>query len=474
MKNLKILLLILIISCSDISRNPSSNSDLLQLLNSISKEVDKDITSTKQCVEKTKFYYDKFYEIDGKNVNLEDLSKFEVESLIKASFEVRLKIREKLVNLEITNKNSGKKCLAGARDVTRVLRYFEDYLVEQFYANPEESFTTLEGNFPILLVNPKYNFSSWQGLASGDILLSRGNAYTSAAIARLGRSDAQFSHLTFVYRDSESKLHTTESHIEIGAVVNPFRVHIDQKNARTVVFRYKDLVQAHNASELIYNRVKTHTEEKGKNIRYDFSMNYKNGEGLFCSEVAYYGFKHSQNIEVPLYKTSFNPKLKSFLRPLGVKENLNNFETFFPADLEFDPRFELIAEWRDPNLLMNSRVKDAVLTKMFDWIENKGYSFRPGVGTNTKAVAAWVLRKTPWLKKGFVERFPNYMKVSQLKLFLTLDTVGEILQSKIDTIQKQKEYTLTPKEMFKILDKYREEDANKKLSKSEFHKYFRK
>src|SRR5690606_25631773 len=170
--------------------------------------------------------------------------------------------------------------------------------------------------------NPNYSFHSWKDLKSGDVILSRGNAYTSAAIARIGDIDAQLSHLTMVYRDQETKeLHTTEAHIEIGVVSKPFQVHLDQKNARTVVLRYTgDEDLAHRGAKYIYERARNHTQNRRKNINYDFGMDYKNHEDLFCTEVVYEGFEVASNgaLDIPLNKTKFNPKLLRFLKQIGV------------------------------------------------------------------------------------------------------------------------------------------------------------
>src|SRR5690606_34078329 len=138
-------------------------------------------------------------------VGLADYSSRELERIVGLSFEIRLAMKEQM---SVLGKAEGDAytCFKEARNVFRGLRYLEDYLVEHLELRNNDkvdamSYNTLEGKTPYFLVNPEYKFRAWQDLKSGDVILSRGNAYTSAAIARIGDIDAQFSHLTMVYKD---------------------------------------------------------------------------------------------------------------------------------------------------------------------------------------------------------------------------------------------------------------------------------
>src|SRR5690606_16262023 len=141
-----------------------------------------------------------------------------------------------------------------------------------------------------LRMNPRYSDRNLLNvLRSGDVILSRGKAYTSAAISNLGEFDTQFSHLSFVYQDEEGKFWTIESHIEVGAFVRDLEDHIDDKNARTVVFRYQDPELAHQAAKAAFEKVKTAFYTRGP-INYDFGFDKQDSSELFCSEVVSHGF----------------------------------------------------------------------------------------------------------------------------------------------------------------------------------------
>jgi hypothetical protein len=486
MKNLLFLALILssilTVSCTrNKSRIPSS-TDATKDLMIVVKEIENKISTMEytynNCTTNAQGYYGQLLNINSNDTALSDYNKNDLKELVKRLFTIRLKMRNKLSTLMPNHKNANI-CLKSVKDLNRAFRYLEDYIVEYLHKDKNKKFEVLSGSGEYFLKNDK-SFNSHTDLQSGDIILSRGNAYTSAAIARIGETDAQFSHLTFVYKDELGKLWTTEAHIEIGSVVAPFNVHLAQGNSRSVVYRYHDQQMAHAASKAMFDRVKKNMDT-GKNIQYDFGMDYKKDDRLFCSEIISQGFSYASNnsIDVPRLKTRFNPGLIPFLNNMGInvnKSNVKTFETFSPGDIEYDHNFKVIAEWRNPNKLEDSRMKDAVLTKMFEWMENKNYSFKPRIKLSAQSTAYWIVRRLPFLKKLTVEKFPLNMKVKQLKLFLTLDKVGEIILDELIAKQAKLSEKMTPKEMYMFLESVREQDFikyKKKKRSSKFHKWFR-
>lgn len=516
--------LFLISSCSNFnfnSRTPSSlkNSKFVDLFNEINDAVEVGVSSNNECALKMEQYYGKLFNITSKDIELNNFSDNQMDDLITTSFNLRLEIKEKMKAL-VVNDDTSKKCLTGIKNVTRVLRYLEDYLIEVKYSHNKSfdggEFVTLNGEGAHFLVNPNFEFSGPEDLKSGDVILSRGNAYSSAAIARIGDDDSQFSHLTLVYKDKkDEKLYTSEAHIEIGNVVAPFKVHIDQANARTVVFRNKDENLAHNAGEYMHNFISSYKEKKKKNIPYDFAMVYENDDKIFCSEVIYHGYLnsgkqlYSKNYDVPEYKTTFPEGLIPFLNDIGIdvnKKNIHNFQTFGPGEIQFDSRFDIVAEWRNPSKMKDTRFKDAILTKIFEWMEKDKYKFKTSALTSVGNSFAWLMRKTGWTRSvvkalsgvELEEKFPLNMTVKQMNVFVVLDKVGEALYKKLDEAQMKNNSPLAFKEMFEILDNYREEDnkiykeykkarrdnllnnhprngtirAHKKLVKPDFHLYF--
>jgi hypothetical protein len=203
---------------------------------------------------------------------------------------------------------------------------------------------------------------------SGDILVSRGGAPTSALIARGNDYPGNFSHIAFVYVDPgthEAKI--VESHIEIGVVVSTVEEYLKDKKLRVMLLRpradlpqiMKDPMLPHKAAEFAYKRA---NEE---HIPYDFAMDYKDHSKLFCSEVASAAY---EQFDVHLWAgISYisSPGLRKWLAAFGVR----HFETQEPSDLEYDPQLVVVAEWRDQATLKKDRYDNAVTEVMLEGAE---------------------------------------------------------------------------------------------------------
>ncbi len=407
--------------------------------------------------------YDDFYHSDIGQIKVKNFA-----AALQKSFELRLALRLKAQG----------KCVSSVTSLNRLLRYLEDYLIERKSAElltfPEDDFVTFRGKGDFFQKNPKFKFENEQDLQSGDVILSRGNAFTSAAIARITKNPGQFSHISMVYRDEAGKLWTIESHIEIGAVVAPIKTHIEEKNARSVVLRFYDAEKAHLAAKAIFEHVRSYLAAKSKNIQYDFGMSLEDTKDLFCSEVVHKGFLDSSGIDVPLRKSTFREGILGFLDPMGIdvdSETVKTFETFAPSDIEYDPRFALVAEWRNPVKMRKIRVRDAIMTSLFNWMSEKNYQFHYGLGLNLKSAFAWLLRHLPFVKKAVIEKFPVNMKAKQIRLFLTLDQVAEPIEQELIQKVKGKESSLSFKDLMTKLEQIREVDSMRK--EPLFHKRYR-
>jgi hypothetical protein len=476
-----ITLIVTLSACSALTgkRSPASIStkdELKRIITDLALAVNDPINSSRQCHLGLNEYYQTLFSLTSETINMDQLTGEQLSEVLQTAFTTRLLIKEKMKGLTLNN-DDDQQCLVAIRDINRALRYVEDYLTEMYIietSNPAEGkieqlkFQSLSGEAPYLLVNPSFDFSGVEDLKSGDVILSRGNAYSSAAIARIGTTDAQFSHLSLVYRNEESgKLYTMEAHIEVGNVAEEISAHINAQNAREVVFRYGDSEVAHEAAKHMYEKIKS-AQESGKNIRYDFAMDYHENKDLFCSEVIYDGYQHvsAGTLDIPLYKTKFHPALIPFLNKIGVnvnQDNIDTFDTFAPGDMEFDPRFELVAEWRNPAKIGDSRIKDAILTKLFSWMENDRYQFFPKGKFKLQSYFGWLMRRAPVLNRviGLHKKFPLNMKPTQIQVFMTLDVVGEVLYKVIQDEQNKREHPMTPIEMFELLEEYRVKDLAK-------------
>ncbi|MCF8262557.1 MAG: hypothetical protein K9J12_17405 [Melioribacteraceae bacterium] len=204
-------------------------------------------------------------------------------------------------------------------------------------------------------------------LHSGDILVSRGGAPTSALIARGNDYPGNFSHIALVHVSSETNLISIiESHIEVGVVISSLKEYLNDKKLRIMVLRMRsELIKdkpllPHLAAEFAYQQT---TEN---HIPYDFEMNFNESDKLFCSEVASSAYRE---FGVKLWtdlSTISTIGARNWLAAFGVKY----FETQEPADLEYDPQLSVVAEWRDAETLYKDHMDNAVTDIMLEEAEN--------------------------------------------------------------------------------------------------------
>ncbi len=204
---------------------------------------------------------------------------------------------------------------------------------------------------------------------SGDILVSRGGAPTSSLIARGNDYPGNFSHIALVHVDEKTHLISIiESHIEKGVTITTLEDYLNEKKLRVMILRLipglpgllKDPMLPHNAAQSALQ------DAKARRIPYDFEMDYKNHDKIFCSEVASAAYKKF-GINLWMGVSSISaPGLASWLGDFGVK----NFETQEPSDLEYDPQLKVVAEWRDRETLYHDHLDNAIIDVMLEGAEN--------------------------------------------------------------------------------------------------------
>jgi hypothetical protein len=400
------------------------------------------------------------------------------ETILHDLWMYKVSIHERLRSFHRTSEVS-KSCADATRHALRSIRTTEDYVSDNQYRLYKETMTFPdtafeEGNFHVRRHPEMADFHMVKDLRSGDILLTRGNAFTSAAIASLGEFDTQFSHMSMVYKDENNKLWTVEAHIEVGSFVRSLEDHILDKNARTMLFRYEDADLAHKAAEFIFKKVKKASDTTG-NIFYDFGFDQEDSEDLFCSEVVSHAFDEvtSGTIEIPLHRSQLMSRKPEFVKMLGITAS----SSFVPADIEVDPRFKMIAEWRDVKKMDELLQKDAVLHAMYRWNDEHGYQMIQASSKTSFLYrnVAWPLRRVPFLKKYFIEKMPLNMSRTLIGYFGVLESVGELLQKNLKTQDEkaisERGIPLLRSEKYEVLDNFRQLDRSQK--KKKLHKMFR-
>jgi hypothetical protein len=205
-------------------------------------------------------------------------------------------------------------------------------------------------------------------IRSGDILVSRGGAPTSALIARGNDFPGNFSHIALAHVDPETGLlRIIESHIEKGVAVATPEEYIRDTKLRVMVLRLRSDLQAMVKDPMLPHKAATIALDRAAagHIPYDFSMNYRSDDKLFCSEVASFAYRKA-GIDLWMGLSHLtSPGLRNWLSDFGVE----HFETQEPSDLEYDPQVRVVAEWRNTEILRKDHYDNAVTEVMLERAE---------------------------------------------------------------------------------------------------------
>lgn len=204
-------------------------------------------------------------------------------------------------------------------------------------------------------------------LHSGDVLVSRGGAPTSALIARGNDYPGNFSHVALLHVSEDGAPRVIESHIESGVGVFTAEQYFEDTKLRIMVLRPRADLPALEEDPALGHRAATYAVERAEagHIPYDFAMDFDDPSKLFCSEVAYDAYR-SQGLELWRGRSSLSgPGLTRWLAQFGVER----FETQSPSDLEYDPQVRVVAEWRNPETLFADHLDNAVLDVMLEGAE---------------------------------------------------------------------------------------------------------
>lgn len=195
-------------------------------------------------------------------------------------------------------------------------------------------------------------------LHSGDILVSRGGAPTSALISRGNDYPGNFSHIALLHVADDGTPTVIESHIESGVGTSTAAHYLEDTKLRIMVLRVRaDLPLVRSQPDLPH-RAAEHAlaANRGPHVPYDFAMDYRDHSKMFCSEVASAAYE-AEGLTLWRGLSSLSgPGLSRWLAQFGVR----HFATQSPADIEYDPQVRVVAEWRDPDALFSDHLDNAV------------------------------------------------------------------------------------------------------------------
>lgn len=298
--------------------------------------------------------------------------------IMASLFDLRMALRMQVAQwhaAEVMSRHAVKR----ARDCLRAMRYASDIAGELWTGYerlPEDTktFRAFTGPHHNTQVPEHLSGQSRLPFQSGDVVLVRGRLHNSAAIARIGDIDSQFSHVLIIYVDQGGRNWAVEALIEDGSVILPLARVLDGDLGRAIVFRHRDPALAQRAAYVIHDRVRHSLSPQGKHIPYDFTMRLDNDpSSLFCSKLVRRAYKEASDHKfiLPTFGTRLEMKNRDFVDRIGVMTT----ETFSPGEMELEPQFDVVAEWQDYRVTSDLRLQDLVMDKLFEWMERDGFRF---------------------------------------------------------------------------------------------------
>jgi hypothetical protein len=363
--------------------------------------------------------------------------------LMRAIFALRLSVRDRVSDWHQRGFMSLNVQLA-LRNVLRIARYATDMLGElnigyQQLGAGEPTLRGFRGIDVNTLVNPAFASGADLPFEAGDLLLMRGMHHNSAAIARIGNVDSQFSHIAIVHTDENGVQWVVESLIEEGGIINPLDSTLHHGLGRCVVFRHKDRDLARRAAALIHEVIGRSRAPGGTRIWYDFSMELKGEKELFCSKLVRLAFARASDgtVVLPTFTTRFDMVNRDFMDRIGATAR----ETFAPGDIELEPDFDVVAEWQDYRVTSRLRLQDLLMDKLFWWMDEYGYKFREDIPIRLVGFLGRGSSRLPDSTKQLIAdvfpKVPPNMRRSAIQAVAMLHKTAEPLLERLQAFERQ-------------------------------------
>ncbi len=455
--------------------------------------------------------------------------------ILERFFQARVVLRDRLYafvkNREFKSHEELRSCSNMVQIAIRTLRNWEEYWsfhVMSRNGRLAEHPSVFDKKWPFTSLNKKYEneFNDFGFFRSGDVVLTRGARFSSAAISRIGAIDNQFSHLAMVYVDDGSIMNNpggvyiVDSIFEAGLRIIPAEQFFSGKKSRLAIFRYRNIDSdgVTPAKETAKQAAKFLAQKAvGPTVCYNYSMDPDHPECMFCSQsvaISYQNACSKENIvcdDLPLYQQKGMPKIPLVHSSMEANKNflidilgIQSPYVFSPADVETEPHFDLVAEWRDYSLLEKARIMDMTLTKLFQWIERDGYHIGheragrlfSGIGVAGKEVVVALEELPPDTPEGFIEASVMiYFLMEHTGTGLNIDKLIDLpdqVESVVDRVNRhvslgthltranhanfeRKGYFLTDYQMDVVLERLRQIDCKRFIEgqKTGFHDIFR-
>lgn len=404
-----------------------------------------------------------------------DFFRHEGMNILNSIFALRLKIFEVFQGF----KNPSQECVSAVRRASRFARFAEDALVEWLWKQnllPQTKVPFGAAQVPFVLVNPAFKNLELQ---SGDVILMRGQRAIGATIARSGDDAADFSHLAIVGESPNGELTLVESLIETGLIQNPLAKWGQKSETRIVVFRANNQRLRKKAGRYAYDWA-AQAKVNGNDVHYDFKMDLNdNYAKIFCAEAVRKVFDVVTNgkMLLPKYQMTFrNAAHSQIFKNLGISSE----QTFAPVDIELDPNFTMVGEFRAVESLRVVRLRDAILSQMFSWMNQEGYELVPELFDWVKAHLGQLLNQLDTYEKiGVGPQLQDEMTTQAILTALVLDRAVARIEETVAPAEQQyfdsRKHAMSFREIVGLIEDSRKKDCEDYLEgkKAPIHEILR-
>lgn len=447
---------------SAINRKPASTEELFLGVERVLSDIKNDsVLNAQNCPVYIRSITHYLYDLKAdffipKNPQELELLKTKGLDLMKNIFQIRVALRERFQEFDEKGVLT-PECTLKVREGLQYSRISEEYILDWLVNNKVVNQTKpiiLEHDPVFTLENHRFeNFS----LETGDLMVIRGKSSVSAMIARIGDEEGNFSHLAIVTENDKGQKFVVEALIQSGVIITALDKWRQAQDARVVLYRQRDPDLGKKAGRLMYDFARAKLNKDGE-IRYDFEMNELEHSAFFCAEVATYAYEKASEGKflVPKFKSSLSKFVNThFPASMGIKAKT----LFAPYDIEVDPRFDFVAEYKFYPLLRQVRLQDAVFQSIYSWLIEKKYDFYINFPTSAKSYLGKFLRQFGF----FEDMMPKYMPIQTMNTVAQFQSVAAALEknlyAKEDEYYKKNGYLPTFSDFIAINEEFRKQDC---------------
>ncbi len=355
---------------------------------------------------------------DLERLRVEEVHRSDLEAhspeIVLGAFAARVEAQEAIARFAADGRLT-HECVTALRRADIAARYLVDHVYEEVAPGGMSEWIVAGSGFA----------EEVPPLRSGDVLVSRATALSSAGIAHLGGVDSQFSHNALVWVGPDGVAYTVEAYMEKGAIVQTVDAFLADGLGRVVLLRHRDPELAARAAEAAHRRV-----SEGPFIPYDDLFHHDDGSALFCSEMPRWAYGGALGVAptIPWDLTKFPRDTNGrFFTAMGIEGT----ETSMPADVLYDPSFSIVAEWRDPEILPRLRRHDAIAETAYRWMEEEGYEVDPSLVDEATVTVGLAMRRMPVLSMAVRDRLLPTSSPAFLVTGLAFDEAGQAIDEEL-------------------------------------------